>query len=153
MLLLTFSPLSLSLTCGISIQTNHMCHITWLNWEIIFFLLIKIFSSLSPCWFFICGGKWCKLIIHHTVQWYFWCTWLRLRSDATRVMGPDHWVRFWGGGLTTSSGYELAGLPHHHLCAALHSYVGAWYWTDQTYQDSCALLWNSGQDTHAFEPY
>jgi hypothetical protein len=30
-----------------------------LNWEIIFFP-IKVFSSLSPCWFFIHGGEWRK---------------------------------------------------------------------------------------------
>ncbi len=31
-----------------------------LNWEIIFFP-IKVFSSLSPCWFFIRRGEWRKL--------------------------------------------------------------------------------------------
>jgi hypothetical protein len=29
-----------------------------------------------------------KPIIHCTVQWYFWCS--RLRSDALRVIEPDH---------------------------------------------------------------
>jgi hypothetical protein len=56
-----------------------------------------------------------------------------------------------GGELTTSSEYEVAGQPHHELKAGWHSYVGAWNWTDQTHQISCASLWSSGQDAHAFE--
>ncbi len=59
------------------------------------------------------------------------------RPDARCVRGPDHWVRFWGGRFATSLGYEVAGLPHHHLSAGLHFYVGAWYWTDWTPQNSC----------------
>ncbi len=94
--------------------------------------------------FAIWGPRWCcKLIIHHTVQWqYFWC--IRLRSDATRVMKPDHWVRFWGGEPTTSAEYEVAGLPHHHSWCKTAFLCRAWYWTDQIRQDPCASLWNSG---------
>ncbi len=136
-----FSTLFTLLRLVVSTQTKHTCHITQLNWEIIFFR-IKFFSSLSPCQFFICGGEWHKPITHCTVQLYFWCT--KLRSGARRVMGPDHWVRFWGDRFTTSSGSEVAGLPHHHLSAGLHSNVDAQYWTDGTCQNSCVIsleLW------------
>ncbi len=67
------------------------------------FFLIKVFYSLSPCWFFICGGEWHKPIIHCTMQSYFWHG--RLRSDARRVIGPDYIVRFWGGRHATSKSW------------------------------------------------
>ncbi len=54
------------------------------------------------CWALI-RTAWCKLIIHCTVQSYFWRT--KPRSDTRHVIGPDCWVRFCGGRLTTS-------LPH-----------------------------------------
>ena len=54
-------------------------------------------------------------------------------------------IKIWGGRSATSS-------PHHHLDAGLHSCVGIQYLTDWTRQDSCASLWSSGQDTHAFKP-
>ncbi len=117
----------------VSTQTNHMCHITYLNWEIIYSLL-RFFSSLSPCWFFICGGEWGKPIIHCTIQWYFWCT--QLRSDARCVIGQDYQDRFWVGRLT-----------HHCLIAGLLVLMQDWaflfrclvYWTDWTHQNSCVI--------------
>ncbi len=57
----------------------------------------------------------------------------------------------WGVEPNTSLGYKVAGPPHHHhiitafLCRCL-------YQTDQTHQDSCASLWRSRWDTHAFKP-
>ncbi len=55
-----FSPLSQTLTLKVvSIQTNHMCHITSTQMRD-YFLPIWFFPSLSPCWFFIHGGEWCK---------------------------------------------------------------------------------------------
>ncbi len=84
----------------VSTLINHTCHITHIDWEIIFSVW-RFFPPLSPCWFFICGGKWRKPIIHSTVQSYIWHA--RLRSDTRRVKGLDHWVRFWGGRLATSS--------------------------------------------------
>jgi hypothetical protein len=55
-----------------------------------------------------------------------------------------------GVDLNTSLGYEVAEPPHHHhiipvfLCRRL-------VLDRPTHQDSCASLWRSGQDTHAFE--
>ncbi len=46
-------------------------------------------------------ATWRKLITHSTIQSYFWHA--QLRSDTRRVTGQDHWVRFWGGRLATSS--------------------------------------------------
>ncbi len=40
----------------VSIQTNHMCHVTSSQLRDYFFTY-KVFSSLSPCWFFIRGGE------------------------------------------------------------------------------------------------
>ncbi len=60
-----------------------------LNWEIIF-LPIMFFSSLSPCWFFICGGECHKLPRYVPSK----CTYVpyngtfgasNQRSDARRV--------------------------------------------------------------------
>ncbi len=82
--------------------------------------------------------------LHHTVQWYFWHA--RQRSDATRVIRPDLWVRFWGceichiirlwaGRLATSSFQRRTAGPDEGLAFA-------WYWTDQTHQ--IGLMWPSG---------
>ncbi len=51
--------------------------------------------------------------------------------------------QFWGVEPNTSSGYEVAEPPHHHLDAGLHSYVGVWYWTDQTRQIKELSQWTS----------
>ncbi len=45
----------------------------------------------------------------------------------------------------------MVGPPHHHHIITVFLCRGL-YWTDQTRQDSCASLWRSRQDTHAFEP-
>ncbi len=46
--------------------------------------------------------------------------------------GLRHWaqhlIRIWGGRATTSS-------PNHYRDVGLHSYIGVWYWTDQTRQN------------------
>ncbi len=128
-------------------QTNHTCHITQLNWEIIFSLL-RFFPHWAHADSSFVGGwvTWADYTVPYKL--YFWHA--RLRPDARRVIGPDHWVRFWGGELTTLSGYKVAGLPHHHFSAGLHSYVGAWYWADQTHQNSYVTFWNSGRETHSF---
>ncbi len=86
------------------------------------FSLLKVFPHWAHADSSFIWGKCRKPIIHHTIQWYFWRT--QLRSDATWVMGPDRGVRFWGSELTISSGYEVAGSPHHLLDAGLHSCVG-----------------------------
>jgi hypothetical protein len=53
------SPLSSKdLRLVVSIQTNHTCHIT--STQLRDFFSYKGFFSLSPCWFFIWGGEWCK---------------------------------------------------------------------------------------------
>ncbi len=57
--LLKFSTLFIDLRLVVSIQTNHMCHITSTQLRDNFFP-IQVFSSLSPCWFFIRGGEWRK---------------------------------------------------------------------------------------------
>ncbi len=54
-----FSTLFIDLRLVVSIQTNHTCHITSTQLRDYLFS-IKVFSSLSPCWFFIHGGKWRK---------------------------------------------------------------------------------------------
>ncbi len=99
------SPLSFnSYAWVVSTQTNHVSHhFPQLRDH---YFLIKVLSSLSLCWFFICGGEWRKRIIHCTVWSYFWCA--QLRSNARRVTGPDYWVRFWVG-----------RPPHHCLTAGL----------------------------------
>ncbi len=51
-----FSTLFIDLCLVVSIQTNHMCHVTSTQLRDYFFTY-KVFSSLSPCWFFICGGE------------------------------------------------------------------------------------------------
>ncbi len=67
--------------------------------------------------------SWHKPLTNIPYNCTFWCA--QLWSDARHVLGPDYTrVRFWGGELDTSSGYELAGSPHHHLNAGLHSCVG-----------------------------
>ncbi len=67
---------------------------------------------------------WRKPITHCTLQLYFWCT--RLRSDARRVVGPDHWVRFWVGRLR---------LPHHPFIAGMLVLK-----QDYTFLRSCSVL-------------
>jgi hypothetical protein len=56
---LKFSNLFIDLRLVVSIQTNHMCHITSTQLRDYFFP-IQVFLSLIPCWFFICGGEWHK---------------------------------------------------------------------------------------------
>ncbi len=53
---LKVSTLFKNLRLVFSIQTNHACHITSTQLRD-YFLSIRFFSSLSPCWFFIHGGK------------------------------------------------------------------------------------------------
>ncbi len=55
-----FSTLFIDLRLVVSIQTNYTCHITSTQLRD-YFLPIRFFSSLSPCWFFICWGKCRKL--------------------------------------------------------------------------------------------
>ncbi len=83
------STLLKDLLLVVSMQTNH----TFTSFDSIerLYFSNKVFSSLSPWWFFICGGKCCRLIILHTVQEFFWCTWQR--SDAIHMIRQDHWVR------------------------------------------------------------
>ncbi len=51
------------------------------------FFPIKVVSSLSPCWFFICGGKWRKPLTNVPYNCTFWHS--QLRSDARHVIKPD----------------------------------------------------------------
>ncbi len=105
----------------VSIQTNHTCHVTSTQLRDYFFL-IKVFSSLSPCWFFICGGKCCRPIILCTVQGYFLRA--RQRSDAISVTRPDRWVRSEVVSLTPH--WDMRWQVHHIITtSSLHSYVGA----------------------------
>ncbi len=109
------STLFKDLSLVVSIQTNHMYHVTSTQLRDHYFPK-KDFSS-CPCWFFIYGGECCRPIIDYTVLYkpYFWHT--RLRPDDRHVIGPDHWVRFWGVEPTTSSGYEVAG--YHIITTSL----------------------------------
>jgi hypothetical protein len=101
-------------------------------------------------------GQYChKPLIPRTVQGYFWHA--RPRSDATHVKRPDHSVR---SEVVSSSHHQDMRWQVCHIIttsspqcrtAFLHKHL-VWYWTDQTRQDSCASLWRSGGDTHAFEP-
>ena len=128
------SPLSLKTYAWLLVSKLTTCVTSLDSIERSFFFLI-VFSSLSPCWFFIRGGKCCRPIILHTVQEYFW----RARQGQTQYVWwgqtvesglrcwAQHLIKVWGGRATKSS-------PHHCQDAGLHSYVGVWYWTDQTHQ-------------------
>ncbi len=83
------STLFKNLRLVVSIQTDHM--FTSLDSIERLFFSYKVFSSLSPWWFFIRGGECRRPIILRTVQGYFSHT--RQRSDAIRVIRPDCWVR------------------------------------------------------------
>ncbi len=82
------STLFKDLCLVVSIQTNHTYHVTSTQLRDYFFP-IKAFSSLSPCWYFICGGKCWRPVILCTVQGYFWRA-----QHATCVRRPDHqgWI-------------------------------------------------------------
>ncbi len=43
----------------VSNQTNHTYHIKSTHTRDYFFTYM-VFFLIEPCWFFICGGKWCK---------------------------------------------------------------------------------------------
>ncbi len=106
------SPLSLK-TYAWLLQTNH----TFTSLDSIerFFFSYKVFPSLSPCWFFICGGKCCRPIILRTVQGYFWRT--QQRSDAMRVMRPNRWVR--SEVLSPTPHWNMRWQSHHIITTSL----------------------------------
>ncbi len=78
---------------------------------------------MSP-WFFIRGGKCCRLPILRTVQEYFWCTpwqgqtryvWTGQTVESGLRCWAQHLTMIWVGWATTSP---------------LYSYVRGLYWTD-----------------------
>ncbi len=114
MLLLTcLHSLAKDLRLVVSIQTNHM--FTSLDSIERLFFSYKVFSSLSPWWFFIRGGKCRRPIILRTVQEYFLG---RLtRSDAIRVIRPDRWVR--SEVLSPTPHWDMRWQSHHIITTSL----------------------------------
>ncbi len=104
------SPLSPKTYAWLLVPKLTTCVTSLNSIERSFFSLLRIFSLIEP-----------MLILHLL---YFWCT--RLRQDAKCVIGPDHWIRFWGGRLATSLGYEVASSPHHCLSAGLLVLMQDW---------------------------
>ncbi len=87
-------------------------------------------------WCFIHGGECHRPPILRTVQEYFWCpsqgqtryVWTGQTAESgLRWCWAQYLIGMWVGRASTSS-------PHHCRDARLHSYVGVWYWTDQTRQ-------------------
>ncbi len=104
----------LMLRLVVSIQTNH----TFTSLDSINRLIFsyKVFSSLSPCWFFIRGGKCSTLIVLHTVQGYFW----RTRQGQTWYV--------WGG-QTIEAGFpkrQGKDSPRHCLNTGLRVLMQDW---------------------------
>ncbi len=107
------STLFKDLRSVVSIQTNH----TFTSLDSIERLLFsyKVFSSLSPWWFFIYGGECCRLIMLRTVQGYFWHSWQR--PDAIRVIRPDRWVR--SEVLSPTPHQDMRWQSHHIITTSL----------------------------------
>ncbi len=70
----------------------------------------------------------------------------RYTCDKARLLS-----QVWCVEPNTSLGYEMAEPPHHHHIIPI--FLRRRLVSDRpTRQDSCASLWRSGRDTHAFEP-
>ncbi len=110
-----FSTLFIDLHLVVSIQANHMCHSTSTQLRDIF-LPKWLFSSLSPCWFFIHGGE-----CHKPPRYVLYKGTYVPYDDTYGVSDQGQMLDVWGS-QTTESALRWLAL----YCSTSYSWSCSW---------------------------